>query len=237
MRGNGTSSQPYVIETSDDFYAIPTILASRSNPNQRLYFVLETDVELRSNHTPINLSNVVLDGQYFALQNLSYSSSSRDNFAIFGTVTNSELRNLVLRYNTITARDSVACLCVSATNSTIERVGSYGCRVVGRNTVAGLCAQISNTTLRECFVEAGRVEGQNTVGGLVAIVLGSSIISESYTRVTVRQTGSGAIVGGFIAWIKKSTTAAANISNCFADSTIQADTQTDVRGFIGRIST
>ncbi|MEM0369763.1 MAG: hypothetical protein QXE80_03590 [Pyrobaculum sp.] len=237
MQGAGTQVNPYVIENVADFYSIPSILAARNNPNVRIYFRLATDLDLTGiNHTPFDMSNVEFEGMKYTIYGLNRDSSTTDNLALFRTLTNVKIKELVLKFNTVIGRDGVALLAVSAVSSQLERIGVYSCTVRGRNTVGGMLAQAVDSNIRECFVENTTIEGQQTIGGLIAIVSGQCEITQSYTRATIRQSGSGQIVGGFIGWLKRSPTVASSVTFCFADTEISAQTSTDVRGFIGRIS-
>jgi len=127
-------------------------------------------------------------------------------------------------------------LAVNAVSSQFERIGIYACNVTGRNTVGGMLAQAVDCNVKECFVENTNIQGQQTIGGLIAIVSGNCNITESYTRADITQSGTGQIVGGFIGWLKKSPTASASVTFCFSDTQITAQTNTDVRGFIAKIS-
>jgi len=144
-------------------------------------FVLTQNIKLPANWTPINLENNVINGKGFEIQ-----FADEGNVSVFGTITNSTIKNLKLT-NVKTTDGSNGAL-ASSVNSTDVAVQSaiqgvsveYVADSTGADTFGGLIGTVNNTNISNCSVSGlNYVGNSNIVAGLVANLNNSTILNSS----------------------------------------------------------
>lgn len=221
--GNGTTGNPYQIESSDQLNKVRHYLDS--------YFILNNDIDMSvfdaghpwepigNETTPFTGS---LNGRNFKITNLIINApSSSQPVGLFSVVggTNSFIQNLTIDAVEVRGLDYVGIL-AGKNNSTIHNVGVSG-SVYGENFVGGLTGASRDSNISNSYA-AGNVMGTNDVGGLSGR-MDNGVVSYSYAAVDV---SSPVDVGGFIG--KQENT---NISYSYATGNVAGCE--DVGGFVG----
>lgn len=165
-----------VIKSASDFMNINNNLSGK--------YILMNDIDFSgiSNMTPIGGSEAfsgILEGNGFAIRNLTISNSSSMNTGLFGRLENAKISNLGIINSNITSTYSD---------------GSAG-------TLAGGAV---SSTITNITIESGYVTGSGAVGGIIGSISGSSSISLSTFIGSVAVNGSGYAVGGIVGFAGKS---------------------------------
>ena len=92
MRGSGTQSDPYIIETAQDLATV--------RKNRTAYFELAADIDLSSydNWSPIGSNSAIFEGHFdgrnHTITNLRSTGYSVNNRSLFGRCRNCTIKNL-----------------------------------------------------------------------------------------------------------------------------------------------
>jgi len=218
--GNGTVTNPYIIETEVQLKLIDSF------PDAS--FKLRNDIILSNYWTPLGLSKAFsgsIDGNGYTIINLSVIDSfTYLNAGLFGSINGGTIKNLKVITST-----------QFGVNST--------CATGSNNTYAGvLVGSITNGTLINCSV-SGKVNLKNSTssdgycGGLVGYSKQSTIEAcSSVASVNVDITGN-AYVGGLIGYDESI------INNCSANGNVTVTTRQNnnttnnyIGGLVGKIS-
>lgn len=197
-KGEGTESDPFVIETVEQLQNI-------SN-NLDCYYVQGADIDLSliDNWTPIgeygNPFTGSYDGNGFKISNMSIDTNS--NYAgLFGLIDSGEISNIKLENVDVSGVEYVGGLAGKFDNeTTVEECYTTG-NINGTARVGGLVGvNEDGSTITECYSSAN-VVGEERVGGLVGYnYAGSSSptpkVEASYATGNV--TGSEEYIGGLI---------------------------------------
>jgi len=221
--GNGTTGNPFQIESADQLNHVRDYLGS--------HFILNNDIDMSTfdaDHPWEPIGNQTtpftgsLDGRNFKITNLVINApSSGQPVGLFSVVggTNSLIQNLTINAVGVRGVDYVGIL-AGMNSTTIHNVGVTG-SVYGQNFVGGLTGASKDSNISNSYA-TGTVIGTNDVGGLSGR-MDNGVVSYSYAAVDV---SSPVDVGGFIG--KQENT---NISYSYATGNVAGCE--DVGGFVG----
>lgn len=187
-------------------------------------YVLDADLDLSSLPNGLgvgDLTNVVFDGNFHTLSNLTYDGESRGG--LFANLSGCTIKNLKVSNFTI-AGSWAGAVAAHADNSTFYRCSSQNGDIESSGIGGGIVGHISGTSISECFA-GGIVNGHDHVGGIVGHMENGSSIVNSYVIGDVA-TDSWQ-VGGIAGWGENASNI---INNCFAAGTVSAG-----QGFTGGI--
>ncbi len=193
--GTGTEQDPYIITTKEKLNNIRNDLSA--------HYKLGNDIDLEGMEwEPIGTNSLAftgsLDGNGYAISNLTINKLTSDYVGLFGYVNNSIIKNLEVKNVNITGKSYVGGIIgVSAGNSGMEL-----CSVTGTGSINGISfvgGMVGSNwgTIEKCFAEISVASaGTSTTytGGLVGITYKS--ISKSYSTGNV--TSSGSYIGGLL---------------------------------------
>lgn len=158
MKGTGTETDPYLIETPQHLSYLSEMVNAGINTYKDKYFKQTQDFDMKSLvFTPIGLSatysfNGKYDGNNKGIVNLNISGDNdNDYIALFGYV-------------------------VGATIDKVFVDGSFSCTYSGRKYAAGILAFGKNVKLSNCQNRADiKVACEGDAGGIVAVLSGNAI--------------------------------------------------------------
>lgn len=170
MRGSGTKSDPYIIETAQDLADV--------RKNRTAYYELAADIDLSSysNWSPIGSNKAIFEGHFngkgHTITNLRSTGDFADNRSLFGYCRNCTIKNLKI------------------TNAYVK--GHYYTGILVGRVEGG--AVISNIYV------SGSVISDIQAGGLIGSLMGDSsnraVVSECYADVVVEMSGDSYNRGG-----------------------------------------
>lgn len=180
--GEGTELDPFRIKYVIDLINMSEITKIRSF---RGYFLrLENDINFNNGVADSsNLFNPIgnihmnkpfrgnLNGNMYAISNISFSNLDSNNIGVFGYTR----------------------------NAIIKKLGISNINIIAKDTVGALVAIVDyNNLIDSCFVY-GHINGENCIGGLVGVSLSPfSKITNSFTNLTVdAKTNVGGIAGSY----------------------------------------
>ena len=201
---------------------LTTIADLKAIENGKSY-ILDADIDLSSLSGGLNMdiTNVILDGNFHTLSNLSADGVGRGG--LFRNLSACTIKNLKLTGFTV-AGSWAGAIAGHADGSTIYRCSSTNGDVQSSGIGGGLIGHMAGTSVTECF-STGNVNGHDHVGGLIGHMDSPSSISNCYSNSTVF-TDSWQ-VGGIVGWGEN---AGNTITNCYAAGTVTAG-----QGFTGGI--
>lgn len=166
MRGSGTQSDPYIIETAQDLAAV--------DKNLKAYYELAADIDLSSydNWSPIGIgsSSAIFEGHFdgrgHTITNLMSTGYWVSNRSLFGRCRNCTIKNLKI------------------TNAYVK----------GSNYTGILAGRVEGGAVIENIYVSGSVISNIQAGGLIGEITGDSsnraVVSECYADVVVEMSGS-----------------------------------------------
>lgn len=187
-------------------------------------YILDADLDLASLTNGLgvgDLTNVVFDGNFHTLSNLTYDGESRGG--LFANLSGCTIKNLKVSNFTI-AGSWAGALAGHADNSTFYRCSSQNGDIESSGIGGGIVGHISGTSISECFA-GGIVNGHDHVGGIIGHMESGSSVVNSYVIADV--TTDSWQVGGIAGWGENTGNI---INNCFAGGTVSAG-----QGFTGGI--
>lgn len=197
MNGDGSKSDPYIIETASDIQAMDEDLDSSYNISKdidashaRFWNSGQGFKPIGSNTSPFTGT---LQGNQNTISSLQINRSSEDYIGLFSSLDgNAKIKNFTMVDTTIKGRDVLGAISGRAASSNIELVGASG-EMRGRNRVGGIVGkQESSGSISQSYA-TGKIIGTNKfVGGITGINNGS--ISQSYA--TGEVIGTNNFVGG-----------------------------------------
>jgi len=221
--GNGTTGNPFQIESADQLNNVRNYLDS--------HFILNNDIDMSvfdADHPWEPIGNQTtpftgsLDGQNFKITDMVINApSSGQPVGLFSVVggTGSFIQNLIINAVEVRGLDYVGVL-AGMNSTTIHNVGVTG-SVYGQNFVGGLTGASVDSNISNSYA-TGDVFGTNDVGGLSGRV-DNGVVSYSYA---VGDVSSPVDVGGLIG--KQENT---NVSYSYAVGNVAGCE--DVGGFVG----
>lgn len=210
--GNGTTSNPYLVEDAQDLNAVRNYLGNAS-----ICFLQTQDIDMASfgNFIPIqrgasylrqDLFCGVYDGGGYEIQNV-ICKHKRSYVGIFGGTEGAKLSNIIVVNCDISGINYVGGLVGDTRGiTTIERCYVNGS--ISGSFVGGLIGYSYNSKVSNCYTSCD-VIGGSYVGGLIGFDAYESIIEKCYTLCDVIGTN---YIGGLIGFITTRST----ISNCYA---------------------
>lgn len=240
LNGKGSESDPYMIETLEDFMNVRNIIAA----NSYTHFKMAADIDMSSvkNWTPINPANepfgIMFDGNNHKIKGFSCSCATWAS--LFG-VLHGTVKNLTIENPVITTTSSSPCGVVAAwvgnndgsLQGRIENVHVTNGKVSnsGSTQIGGITGRSGEGTFINCSYD-GIVERTGTsandyvpAGG----ILGEALMGVSITGCSTSgalTTASGRACGGILG----KTTNLVNIKDC--SSTMNISARDDVAGGI-----
>lgn len=203
MEGAGTESNPYIVETSDDFVSI-------SN-NYSAHYKLAADIEVSSSTGAIVESfSGVFDGNGHTITlEITGATSGTNTFdALFGVVSG-YVKNLTVMGN-VSGSDKVAGVVGKLTGGNVDNCINYA-TVAGRKNIGGIVGLVCGTgTVTNC-INLGSINGSSPIskgldmGGIVGCVWDLSnsnavVISGCYNEGTI--SGNGYNAAGIVGHVK-----------------------------------
>jgi prepilin-type N-terminal cleavage/methylation domain-containing protein len=168
-----------------------------------------------------------LDGNGFKIKNLRINRGGTDYVGLFGYISASTLRNIILTNVNVIGRDRVGSLTGYAITATLSNIEVAGVVTSTGQYVGGMAGTDSGGNMWDHLVAKVNVSGVNYVGGLIGAVSGASaIIDHSYATGNV--SGTGNAIGGLVGAQYASTT----IQYAFASGAVTS-TGVDVGGLVG----
>ena len=236
--GQGTSDDPYLIETPEDLLEI-----GANEADWDKYFLLTADIDLSGNSYSTALIapdtdnsdngfedtpfSGVFDGNGHVIRNMTIFTAGVNNhyLALFGKLDNAEIKNLGIENAAITGGTGSMYVGALAGYADATITNCYVCGTVsGDQCVGGLTGIINYSSVSNCYAY-GIIRGGNSVGGLT----GKSHFS-SITNCYASSVVSGNLVGGLIG-----RNNAGEIINCYATGSVSGDES--VGGLIGSHNT
>ncbi|MDW7668510.1 MAG: GLUG motif-containing protein, partial [Bacillota bacterium] len=219
--GNGTKSDPYLVETAEQLDKVRDYLDA--------HFKQIADIDLGvspwnegEGWEPIGTSENqflgLYNGQGFKIENLSINRSLKDNIGLFG-ITNGTIQKVEIINASVIGRNYVGSL-VGSSNGVLNQCYSSG-SVNGRDFVGGLAGASpgSGALIQQSF-SMSSVEGTGDVGGLVGMTYG--LVTQSYATGSVSGNRAGGLIGA--CWM--------SVSNSYASGKVTGTTASG--GLIGQ---
>ena len=216
--GDGSSGDPYQIETLNNLYWI-----TQNSDEWDKHYIQIADIDASSTSgwdsgngfSPIGNDTTYFTGSYngqeYIIDGLFIDRASTDGVGLFGRTNGAEFNSIALINVDITGNNLVGGLAGwNWDNSTISNSYATG-SVSGDDSVGGLvgCNEELSTVNNSYATGSGNGTGNN-VGGLVGKNWNSSTVSNSYATGSVNGTGD---VGGLVGFNSAST-----VENSFWDS-------------------
>ena len=240
LNGKGSESDPYLIETLDDFMNVRNIIAA----NSFTYFKMAADIDMSSvkDWTPVNPDNeplgIMFDGDNHKITGFTCSCANRASLfgVLHGTVKNLTLVNPVIKTTTSSPCGVVAAWVGNSDGSLkgcVENVHVINGKVSNSSStqIGGIAGRAGEGTFINCSYD-GIVERTGTsasdyvpAGGLLGEALMGVSITGCRTSGTLT-TASGRACGGILG----KTTNQINIKDC--SSTMNISARDDVAGGI-----
>ncbi|WP_035368290.1 GLUG motif-containing protein, partial [Acholeplasma hippikon] len=195
---SGTSTNPYVIGSSDDMHELSRRVAAGERFTNKV-FVLGADIsELNlGNFKPIGTSSYPFEGTFdgsgvnFVL---SISNTSSDYQGLFGYVRNATLENFSVS-GTISGRSYVGSIVgFMATGGTIRNVYSTATVTASSNYAGGILGYLERGTVTNTYFR-GEVLANYYAAGIVGGAYNSNTITNSYSagKVSANSTAAGVV--------------------------------------------
>ena len=240
LNGKGSESDPYLIETLDDFMNVRNIIAA----NSFTYFKMAADIDMSSvkDWTPVNPDNepfgIMFDGDNHMITGFTCSCANRASLfgVLHGTVKNLTLVNPVIKTTTSSPCGVIAAWVGNSDGSLkgcVENVHVINGKVSNSSStqIGGIAGRAGEGTFINCSYD-GIVERTGTsasdyvpAGGLLGEALMGVSITGCRTSGTLT-TASGRACGGILG----KTTNQINIKDC--SSTMNISARDDVAGGI-----
>ena len=240
LNGKGSESDPYLIETLDDFMNVRNSIAA----NSFTYFKMAADIDMSSvkDWTPVNPDNeplgIMFDGDNHKITGFTCSCANRASLfgVLHGTVKNLTLVNPVIKTTTSSPCGVVAAWVGNSDGSLkgcVENVHVINGKVSNSSStqIGGIAGRAGEGTFINCSYD-GIVERTGTsasdyvpAGGLLGEALMGVSITGCSTSGTLT-TASGRACGGILG----KTTNQINIKDC--SSTMNVSARDDVAGGI-----
>ncbi|MEI6886649.1 MAG: fibronectin type III domain-containing protein [bacterium] len=214
--GDGTSTYPYRVSTCQDFQDIQN--------SGNAYYVVANDIDCSITETwnggaglvPIDLySGANLDGRNKTISGIRINRPSESEIGIFGNVSHSNIKNLIITNANIEGGSSVGTLAGSLNVSNISGVSVSGGSVTGTYYIAGLVGSISIGTISKSSF-SGNVTSTSAYGGGLVGYSTNAAISDCYIDATIIGANSSAGVAIGL----ESTSSTASITNTYVAGTM-----------------
>lgn len=179
--GTGTITDPYIIQTPQQFMEIKHNLSAHYKLGNDLDF---TGIIYEPIGTSAENFTGSLDGANFKILNLTISKSDTDYIGLFAYSRNAEIKNLHLENIDITGRSYVGGLVAHMTNSKINNCSVNG-EIRGDIFIGGLLSYGNNVDIAKSYVLLNiytQKANSLNIGGLASYINGSVNINESFSK-------------------------------------------------------
>lgn len=214
--GSGTSSDPYQLFTAAQFQSLAADSAAQTDAS--LYFALENDIDFAGQALQIPNFAGTLNGQNYAIQNVTASSSSGSAAygvigALTGTVSNLNFTNLNVSAST---HLDVGAIGTNSATGTVSHVNVTGGSISGNSYVGGVVGANSGVVSQSSVDGITVSAGSGTVAGLVGENYSGGTIQNCYigSSTVVSNSGGSNFTGGIVARNY------GTLSNCYALGTV-----------------
>jgi len=234
--GDGTSGNPYQIETLDDLK-----WASIYEHSWDKNFKQTSDIDASDTQTwnsgegfyPIGFSESTpftgdYEGQGYIVENLFINQPSSTNKGLFGSLENATITNLGILNVDVTALNRASALAGIINNSIISNCYSTG-SLQGGYACGGLLGLADNSTVNSCYSSAEVSGSGNHVGGFLGRANNNTIINDCYSTGTL--IGTYDHIGGFVGKIDENST----VINCYSIGNVTG--VNNYGGFAGSVLT
>ncbi len=179
-----------VIKTAEDF--VSKIAQNGAGTNGQTYILMgNIDMSVISNYVPKTGFSGTLDGNGFAISNLTVNTPANNDVGLFGTMSNGTIKNLSVSNFNMSGWDRVGVLVGDAqANSTIQNCTVSSSSATGKYYIGGI-AGVASGQIKNCSSNA-TVSGINFIGGID----GWNYATVSNTNSSGTITGSGEWAGG-----------------------------------------
>ena len=232
--GSGSSEDPYLIYTAEQFNTI-----GANSTDWDKHFKMMNDIDLITlTESPFNLIGEwdglgsfdnkpfsgIFDGNGKTISNFSYTSTSGYGVGLFRYVSG-RIKNLGLINPNIVAPDwNIGALVGYLDEGTVIDCYVKGADISGGNAVGGLVG-FNEGTIINCY-SSGRVSGDLYIGGLTGLVESGTVMN-SFSKADVSGNQN---VGGLVGMTGDESS---TISNCYATGSVTG--QTNVGGLAGQV--
>lgn len=223
MRGSGTQSDPYIIETAQDLATVGS--------NRKAYFELGDDIDLSSydNWSPIGNSSAIFEGYFdgkgHTITNLSSTGYLVDNRSLFGRCRNCTIKNLKITNAYVDGRRYTGILAGRVEGGAVISNICVSGSVISYAQAGGLIGELTGDSsnravVSECYadvvVEMSGSSYDRTGGGLIDSATYSDIINCGVvSSLTVSQPGYTANIAGFVRSLNNSS-----VSYCYSVTSV-----------------
>ncbi len=169
-----------------------------------------------------NLFTGNFNGNNNTIKNL-YSNKPQHNYTgLFGSISNSEIKNLIIEDANIIGKEFIGGI-IGSTNYSIINNASFEGNISGKNYVGGIIGYANNSDINNTK-NYGKINAQDRVGGIIGSVVRSKI-NNSFNNNKISGANS---IGGIIGFSQGATTKYTNVINIGS-----INGQTNVGGIIG----
>lgn len=222
--GDGSSENPFFIDKAAEFAGIGTEAYPTFTSDKNYKLINDLDFSAVQNFTPINNFTGTIDGNGYAINNVTYSASEAvESAGIFNTIgANGLVKNLTLNNVNISGQigyagvvaginaGTIECVAINASNVTSSAVGALIGGVAGSNNSGKIDRVATNVNLT--------AQNEANIGGLVGSNLNAKIVN-SYFKGTLTNENHDGLGAGLVAINTASSTNIASIEKCYAVST------------------
>ena len=152
-------------------------------------------------NTTLTFSGIV-DGNNNTISNLYVTNLTTSFTGLFGQITNSTVKNIILENPTVIAKDDAGCIAGGLlTNSFVINCHAEGVNVTGTGAnIGGLVGSLLGNSTISKSSSKGLVSGQNQIGGIVGSPYNYADILECYSEGTVTGSNNAGGIAGYSAF-------------------------------------
>ena len=201
--GDGSSGDPYVVETAQDLADIAAGINGGSQTYRTAHIRLYADLDLSgyANWAAIgnnsgNAFSGTFDGNGHKISGLTVNDAGVSTKGLFGYVNGGTIKNL----------------------------GLENVNVVGGDYSGGLAANVTDGTITTCYV-TGSVRGAGYTGGMIGYLISNSIVKDCYSTVNMNATTGQ--VGGLVGYMN-----GGSVSYCYTTGSVST-TGGSAAGIVG----
>lgn len=215
MKGNGSYSNPYQIDTYAKLKEFAAIV-NRGAGSACAILLCDIDATGQNDWTPIgngtNKYSDIFNGNGKVINGLSYTDTNSDYVGLFGYVNHGTIKDVGIENASFHAHDYVGAVAGCLENGDIINCYNTGA-IQGHNYVGGIAGENNDYGNIECCYNTGTIQGYSDVGGIAGDNLGS--ISNCYNRGVVSSYGdAGGVTAMHIGKI---------IQNCYSAGTVSGN--------------
>jgi len=228
--GYGTESEPYVIWTPADLFAM------RLAPTAK--FMLGADIDLSSSAvwdlgrgwTPVGTSTTpfsgIFDGNGFSITGLTINRPKTDFQGLFGYTNGATIRRLDMDGVHVLGKTNCGGVTGYAFAGSLDEINSEG-SIIGYSASGGIAGVLDSGSLQRSWADIDMVSFFDYAGGLVGVLIStgsiSGVVSNSGSTGSIRGSYNVGGIVGMLSW--------GYVLNSYSHTAVHADTQ--VGGIVG----